>query len=300
MKDDTLLARWLSGEMDAQELETFRNSPDYASYERIRQQFSRLEPPQFDSNAMLHEVLRHEKSAPKPIALYRRSWFAAAAILIIMLGIGYALLMPTTETAQFGKTYAFHLPDDSEVILNAGSQAHYNSWNWGKNRMVTLDGEAYFKVAKGKKFSVVTPLGKVTVLGTQFDVRARGNRFEVICYEGKVWVQYQNKQAILTPQQHIVFTGASTSGILEIPAKEPGWMHGELFFSNESLLNVLAEIERQYNVKIATTAQSVQLFSGAIPGNDLDATLKVLTATYHLKIEKTANGFLLTPDNEKP
>jgi ferric-dicitrate binding protein FerR (iron transport regulator) len=108
------------------------------------------------------------------------------------------------HAAANGEMYAFSLPDQSQVLLNAGSQASFKSWDWSSNRAVSLQGEAYFKVAKGQKFTVETNLGSVTVLGTQFNVKARDNRFEVTCYEGKVQRSLSNEEQIILPGQRIV------------------------------------------------------------------------------------------------
>ena len=60
-----------------------------------------------------------------------------------------------TEIAE--KTQIF-LPDQSEVQLNANSYLSYNAEDWKDARSLRLDGEAYFKVAKGSAFVVETDL----------------------------------------------------------------------------------------------------------------------------------------------
>ena len=64
----------------------------------------------------------------------------------------------------------------------------YASNKWDKKRRVRLEGEAFFKVAKGSTFTVDTKTGSVKVLGTQFNVKNRIGFFEVVCYEGLVGV----------------------------------------------------------------------------------------------------------------
>ncbi len=94
---------------------------------------------------------------------------------------------------------AVELPDLSQVKLNAQSRLTFNKKSWNKKREVVLDGEAYFKVAKGSKFSVITKDGTVTVLGTQFNVKHRDNYFEVVCFEGSVGVEYKESSVTLKP-----------------------------------------------------------------------------------------------------
>jgi ferric-dicitrate binding protein FerR (iron transport regulator) len=241
---------------------------------------------------MLQNVLRRQKSPTKVIPLYRRKWMQIAAAIIVLLGVAIAYLLPSTQTAGYGQTLAFALPDQSQVILNSGSSATYSKWNWDSERGIILTGEAYFKVAKGKKFTVLTDVGVVTVLGTQFNVRARGNRIDVVCYEGRVLVVSENKEIILTPGQHVTFHGKVMENS-QIRVTEPEWLHNEIVFSHENLPAVISEIERQYDVKIDTDVESEQLFSGSLPGDNLDAALNVLCTTFHLKKSKPADTIIL-------
>src|SRR5690606_22489623 len=127
--------------------------------------------------------------------------------------------------AAAGEKTEFLLPDNSKVVLNSDSEAEYKSWNWNKKRSVELKGEAFFKVAKGKTFDVNTSLGKVTVVGTQFNVKARDNRFDVTCFEGKVKVTYKNEEVFLTPGESVTFEEGEEIEIPETKAVLPGWIN---------------------------------------------------------------------------
>lgn len=294
-QDDTLLARWLAGELTPEELQQLENSPEYPTLLRMKHNFSRLQSPRTDDTRILQHVLLQEKATPKQtIPLYRKAWFAAAAMVVVLLGLAFYFTSPDRYAAANGETIAFSLPDQSEVILNAGSDASFSSWNWDSNREIALNGEAYFKVAKGEKFTVKTGLGKVTVLGTQFNIRARGSRFDVVCYEGKVRVSSDAGQAVLLPGQKITVNG-TTAGIKTIKAAQPEWTQHELLFDNENLTDVLSELERNYNITIESNIKSAQLFSGAVPGKNLDAALNIIGTTYHLDAAKSGNIVVLTP-----
>lgn len=298
MKDDTQLARWLAGELEGEELDALKKSDRYPSLVRIKENFEKLKAPQFDADGMLHTIVAAEKAKiAKVVPLYRKAWFAAAAAVVVLLGAWFLFKMPEQFSSANGQTMAFVLPDESEVILNDGSIAKFSKRNWDSNREVALEGEAYFKVAKGKTFTVNTPQGTVTVLGTQFNVKAREGRFEVVCYEGKVSVVHQKREFILTPQQGITFTDNTDTGVKEVNMAEPKWLNGEIAFTEESLPGILSELERQYDVKIETGLQSKQLFTGTLPANDLDLALKVIGKTFHLEIEKNNGNIILKPVN---
>lgn len=294
-KDDTLLARWLAGELTPDELQHLENSPEYPTLLRMKNNFSYLQPPRTDDGRILKHVLEQEKIAPKKtVPLYRKVWFAAAAMVVLLLGLAFYFMIPQQHAAANGQTLAFALPDRSEVLLNAGSDASFSSWNWNSNREVTLNGEAYFKVAKGQKFTVKTNLGSVTVMGTQFNVKARGNRFDVVCYEGKVHVVSDAGQSVLTPGHKITINQDATTGIETVKATQPEWTHNELLFDNENFTGVLSELERHYNVTIRSDLKSGQLFSGSVPGDDLDAALHIIGITYHLNVTKSGRDIILT------
>ena len=296
MKDDTLLARWLEGSLTEEELRELENSPEYPTLLRMKQNFELLQSPRTDEQRILRHVLSQQKSKPvKTIPLYRKMWFSAAAAILVLVGLSVYFTLPKQFSTSNGQTYTFVLPDASQVKLNAGSQASYSDWNWDNNRQIDLNGEAYFKVAKGKKFTVQTDLGNVTVLGTQFNVKSRGNRFDVVCYEGKVLVQNANHKIVLTPGQKITFNNGNTPAIQPNKSNSPEWLQHELSFDNETLAAVLLEMERRYDVTIETRIQSQQLFSGSVPGNDLDAALKIIGSTYHLTIERSEKTIVLKP-----
>lgn len=293
--DDTFLARWLDGSLNATELQQLESSPEYPTLLRMKRNFSQLQSPRTDDERILAHIISHEKIAPaKVIPFYRKTWIAAAAMVVVLLGLGFYLMQPTAHSAPNGKTHAFSLPDQSQVLLNAGSEAHFKSWNWSNNRAVSLQGEAYFKVAKGQKFTVETDLGSVTVLGTQFNVKARDNRFEVTCYEGKVRVASAGTEQIIVPGQRIIFNGAAKA-VAATTAVVPEWTRHELLFENAAFTAILAELERQYDVTIGSELQTQQLFSGSVPGNDLDAALKIIAVTYHLDLKKSGNTITLNP-----
>ena len=69
------------------------------------------------------------------------------------------------------------LSDGTKVILNAATTFKYPTSFGEKNRMVYLEGEAYFEVAKDEEKPFVVKLNKqdITVLGTTFNVQAYEN-----------------------------------------------------------------------------------------------------------------------------
>jgi len=290
MEENHILSKWLNNDLTEAELVAFKADPDYEKYEKIKKYTAHLEVPDFNDTKILEHVISHKKTTPKVIVLYKRWLSTVAAILVIGLGITFIMQNFATQTqyAANGKKTTFSLPDNSEVVLNAGSEIEYKKRNWDNNRNLELHGEAYFRVAKGKKFEVTTDLGKVAVLGTQFNVKARKNRFDVTCFEGRVKVNYKNKEVILTHGQSAIFeNGKQINAIVNSP--KPEWLENQIAFNTENLRNILDEIQRQYNVSIEVkTKDSDKLFTGKIPTDNLDVALQIIATTYQLEPNKIA------------
>ena len=265
MEENYKLAKWLNDDMTEMELKEFQSEHDFSLFEKIKKYSSELKTSSFDNDRILSKVLSSKKEKSKVISLNKNWLLKIAAVLFIGFGLffSYNNFSSTNEIAQNGKKTTFILPDNSEVVLNSGSEIDYKKSNWNENRNLNLSGEAYFKVAKGKKFQVSTSLGKVSVLGTQFNVKARKNRFDVTCFEGRVKVNYKNQEVVLTPGKTISFENNIKIIEQNVTDLQPLWTNNEMSFEKEKLNNVIDEIQRQYNVSIdISNVNSNQLFTG--------------------------------------
>lgn len=288
------LAKWLEGGMTRQELAAFEQSADFKSYEKIIAYTNTLKVPAFDTELMWAEI-----TAPrtKTIRLQHNWLLRIAAVLVIGIGLFFASvpMQTTSEITENKMQKTFVLPDESEVTLNSASQIEYKKWNWADHRELQLEGEAFFKVTKGQTFDVITRLGKVTVVGTQFNVKARGDRFEVICFEGKVRVATQGQTLLLTPGMSAYFESGKALQPTAPTAEKPSWMNHLISFCNDDLDTVIAEMERQYDVKISKQkVDSNQRFTGNVPADDLEMALYIISKTYNLNYSKAENNITLT------
>ena len=290
MEDNYKLTKWLNDELSEAELTEFQSGADYHLYKKIKDYSSDLTTSEFDEQHALTQVLAVEKSSSKTIRFNSNFFMRVAASLIIGLGMYFAAtsLSATALVAEDGSQTAFVLPDRSEVTLNSGSRIFFMKWLWDENRNLRLLGEAYFKVEKGKAFKVKTPLGDVTVLGTQFNVKVRNNRLDVTCYEGRVKVAYQNQQTIVTKGHTVSFEDDEQIINEEISFSKPHWLQHQIAFEKAKLADVFEEIQRVYGVKIQfKNVESEQLFSGILPADKIDVALQVIATTYHLKVIKS-------------
>ena len=289
---ENYLAKWLSDELSEEELQDFQNSEEYASYQKLKEATSSLRAPDFDSEKALQRLKdEHIENAPKVISLNPfKKFLRVAAVIAILLAGSYFYVNTLNEkvTTEFAEYSEVMLPDDSEIFLNADSQISYSKKNWDNKRNVDLDGEAFFKVAKGKKFTVSTDHGTVAVLGTQFNVENRKGFFEVTCYEGLVSVTHNNKESklpagtsFLVINGKIVSTGTPDGSL-------PSWMNNESSFESIPLKYVFAELERQFNVKVSSeNIDTNLLFTGSFNNTDLNMALKSIStpSQTHYKID---------------
>lgn len=293
MEENYLLAKWLNDEITDAELKEFKLNDDYHLYEKIKNYSASLETSSFNENELLSPILSSKKSTTKVIPFYNNWFVKIAAILVLAFGLLFTFNTFSKEEfiAKNGEKNNFLLPDNSQVFLNSGSQIEYKNWNWKDNRTLSLTGEAYFKVAKGKKFEVKTSLGKVTVLGTQFNVKARKNRFDISCFEGKVKVNYNNKEIILTKGKTVSFENNNKIIDKNITNTNPFWQNNEMAFQYDKIDTIVEEIQRNYAVTIDfSKIKSDQLFTGKIPMNDINVALKIIASSYHLQFKKVSNS----------
>lgn len=295
MEEQHDLAKWLSGEMTKSELDAFQKSPDFETYNKIKNISSELEVSEFNSQEVYQNIINRKKK--KKVVRLQDLWYMkVAAILVIALGLTLLAkpYISSTEYALAGARKTFLLPDNSEIVLNSGSEIQYKKWNWDKDRSLNLKGEAFFKVAKGEKFTVKTELGTVTVVGTKFNIKSIGENFEVECYEGKVKVAFAEKTLFLTKGENVVVQKNNKIEALPLTNSQPSWMENEIKFNSNSLQEIIDEIEIQYNVNIKNTANSNQSFTGTVPLNDLDAALQIISKTYQLNYKKTYKEIIIS------
>ena len=174
------------------------------------------------------------------------------------------------------------LADGTEVILNSESELTYNRNYNQNNRLVHLVGEAYFRVKKGNiPFNVLTPHGKVSVLGTSFHIRTRNDGFEVGVNDGEVQISNDNSLLNLSKGQFIdVKSEFISSNILQIPTNQyPDWLNRKFYCDETTLESLCLEIERTFDIKINFTNPNLKslTISGLIEASDLDDVLQTVS-----------------------
>tara|TARA_R110002049_G_scaffold33535_9_gene110420 strand:- start:4100 stop:5005 length:906 start_codon:yes stop_codon:yes gene_type:complete len=290
---ENYLAKWLNNELSEEETIQFKKTDAYASYQKIIAASNNLKAPDYNENKALQSInAKRFKVEPKVVKLNPLTKFirVAAAILLIC-GAAYFYTNSLEETihTDYAQSNEVTLPDASEIVLNAESKIAYNKNQWKKNRNISLKGEAFFKVAKGKKFTVSTDQGTVAVLGTQFNVEARNNFFEVTCYEGLVSVTYDGIETKIPAGTSFMVVNGKIAPITHTKTIAPSWTQDESTFKSIPLAFVLNEFQRQFNVTVTTKdIDTQQLFTGSFNNKNLELALQSISIPSQIsyKLEK--------------
>jgi len=290
MEKDYLLKKWLVDKLTDTESKDFEASDDFDLNVKIVEKAKHFDIPHGSSvktYADFKEAVNSKKTRVIKMKTHR-ILYRIAGLFIISLGIYFLFFfnnLTTVKTLATTKS-TFELPDASSVTLNAGSKVTYDKRKWENKRVLSLQGEAFFRVAKGSKFDVLTPKVTVSVLGTQFNVKNRTNYFEVKCFEGHVSVNSNGKSYQLTKGH----TFRILDGIIALDSvayNQPGWIDNISSFKGVPLYEVLNEFERQYGVKVVIQNVNTQrLFTGSFVNNNLEQALKSITVPFNLTYKK--------------
>jgi len=283
-----LIIRQLLGEADAKETELLEkwlgrstaNQKMFDDLARIWRNAPGSEPrelPDIDEEwRNLSETLAFDQAAPARVVPLRsavsprtwsrlplnpRIWAVAALALIIITASFIFERLGRSDLVEVAAGVAAqeiaHLPDGSTVRLNSVSKLTYLPALAGNERVVSLSGEAFFEIAKdGRPFIVKTTNARVRVLGTVFNVWNRGEETRVIVEEGRVALQPEGQSQpgtlqLTADQMGVCVSDSVAAQPIAVDAKQRlGWLQGKIVFSKTPLVEVAAELERRYDVRI--------------------------------------------------
>jgi ferric-dicitrate binding protein FerR (iron transport regulator) len=247
--------------------------------------------------------LQNVKHAQQVLSEYIKKQCGTCDFFVLIAIVKYFLLFKESgavlvATAS-GEKEIIELPDGSTVKLNAGSEITYLADGWDDERTLQLKGEAFFQVKKGSDFQVVTPTGTVTVLGTSFNVRARGEATEVICYTGKVRVQLDTVLATLTPGNAIRVSNEAAPVRWDIDGEtEAKWISGVVDLYNVTLTDALHELEITYGIKAdySNVSDDTSRYMIPFPMDNLEVATQMVLTPFGLEGTFDANKKTLTVD----
>lgn len=288
----------------------------------LEKHMARLEQAEFTAEAAEIRVRR-----------YIWPYAAIAASVAILIGV-WIIWKPAATPAvkqlaivelqvQKAPRKKIALPDGSAVWLNAGSKLEYPEQFNKKERVVKLEGEAFFDIVKDadRPFMVKTAEFSVRVLGTSFDVRAYPHEDTAVAalIQGAIEVLLKGNedQAIaLRPNEKLTIPVVHTTTtvikekkeeitmpLIKAPlttlrdslVTETAWVQNKLAFKHMPLEQVVRLMEQWYNadIRFKNNSKKSLYFSGVFEKEDLEQALNVLSlTTQSFRYSKDARGII--------
>lgn len=307
---EELFEKLINDKLTPQELQTLRQKVNAMSDEELLKMLPEPGTPGVEAEDVPQSILDNCRSMieyrlDSDRKSVRRRWLARVArvaavviplVVVACVGI-YMFTRPetpaqmcTVSTAK-NETSSLSLPDGSKVEINGRSILTFPSSFGKKQRMVSLEGEAYFDVAKNPKapFIICTPAMEVTVTGTSFNLLARkGSTYsELALDEGNVSLKLAKHDSPLNLKagQKIILdneTGEFTIKRISTANTTSSWTTKEMVFENASPEYVISRLRQNYDTIISAdiTRNINENFTGTLPADDLDAALKILRRLY--------------------
>lgn len=259
--DDDIMSRWLADSKNAaffSELQIL--------WEQIRQESASYNP---DASFYWSELSRRMEMGEKrraQILRMRTLWkrCAVAACISVLLALSFFAGMnmvnrdvqcPLAYTNVRGKSKAV-LPDLSVVWLHSATELSCDITTASNERVVRMEGEAYFDVKADRKrpFIVETGEMKIVVYGTKFNVEAfpESENVYVSLVEGSVELEISGGSRMLKPGEMATFN-KQTSTLTIAPgdvAFASSWTRDEIAFSQQTLREICRFLSKWYGVKI--------------------------------------------------
>tara|TARA_B100000795_G_scaffold71256_1_gene50121 strand:- start:12396 stop:13313 length:918 start_codon:yes stop_codon:yes gene_type:complete len=295
MNTQESLEKWLNNQASPADMDVLNAWPDFKIYKKIDLHTKAIAVPVHDIPFAIQELKQRRsfaknkaKKNSKIITMSHVLKIAAAFILLAVSSV-YIASIPTKIEASMAQIERVDLPDTSKITLQKNARVGYKKYGWLFNREVTLEGEAFFEVAKGKTFTVITPHGVVQVLGTSFNVSTTNEILVVSCYEGLVSVSANGLNTFVSPGDSFTFGDQTVNN--KVYTTKPNWIFNESSFVDVPLDIVLAEIENQYRVTITTKNIDVTLrYTGSFTHANVLEALRTVTLPLNLSFSKDAQN----------
>ena len=263
------------------------------------------------------ELLKKHIEHQKPIrSIQLKQILQIAAILLVAFGLGWSSqfisFRPNNQIAEItmqeifvpkGQVNQIFLADGTRIWINSETRLTLPSVFAPNERVVKLNGEAFFEVAKDKNrpFKVEVKGQQIKVFGTSFNVRAydNSNKIETTLETGSIQLKVGNQTAMLKPGDQSLFNKTEKQLVIsKVEASTfSSWKDGRFEFQNEELVEVFKVVQRWYDVDITydeTTFRGMH-FSGVIKRNkDVRYFLEILSLSIPIRYKINSDKIIIT------
>lgn len=234
----------------------------------------------------------------------RWSLAAAAAVVAVALGIRTGAPDGTLEpmatyVAQAGAARLVNLDDGSFVRLAAGSSLQV--WEDESQRSVTLDGRAFFAVARDETLPFVVRAGasEIRVLGTRFEVSDQGSDVRTVVVDGRVAVSNEHGAVEVTGGSvaRAAVEGPPTVDVPDDIYALLDWPGGILLFQGTPMAQVAEEVGRYFDRTVEVRGDRLPSLriSGSFEGAGFEEVVLALCDAAGARCSFTDSGALIQP-----
>lgn len=282
MENKEIILNWLEGNLTDAEVEREIGSEEFQLYKKIIDTSDKWESPSRKSTHkanFLSKMQSIQKRKTNTSILFK---YAA----VLMIGISSVLVFFANKNidTSIGSTKIVSLFDGSTIKLAPNSSLSYNSVLYFFNRKVNLEGNALFNVIPGNSFTVNSPNGEVSVLGTSFNIIDREDYFNVVCFTGKVAVKANKQEVILKPLEGFENLSNKKSKFNDVSKDSSN--NSYLYLNQVPLHIVLIELSNLYNVAFNTDAISLEgSYNGLFINDNIELALKNVLYPFNFDFE---------------
>lgn len=211
-----------------------------------------------------------------------------------------------TINVPYGKKFELSLADGTRVKINAGTSIKFpTSFTNSKNRVVYLQGEAFFEVAKDRKhpFIVKTEKIDVEVLGTEFNVSAytEDTQTEVFLVEGSVELSKENsiKKPVKLVPGELGSLDRHNNQLISVEQASSNtytsWINGKLILRNVKFEYLLKKLERKFNVSIQNENKELanKIFNANFGDQSIEMVFKYLKEIHNIDYKINKNIIII-------
>lgn len=233
---------------------------------------------------------------------------AAAILLISLISLHLYEIFSTPRmeyiATAYGESKDINLPDGTTITLNSLSSISYPRDLKGDIRLIKLEGEAYFDVAKNplKPFVVIVNNIEVKVLGTKFNVEAYENEENITTslFEGSVSINvYNGVSKKLLPGDKAVYNKSSgevnASHTVDIN-NQIYWMKRILYFDNEPLSSIFKTLAREKDIHFQIqnpTIGKLRITASFDKKESMDEILNILSQSGDFSYIRQGNNYYI-------
>lgn len=232
--------------------------------------------------------------------------YRMAAMIALVAGLGFLVLKYQNSSHELvaitgdNEVKKIELADGTVVWLNEHSKFTYAKVMADDERIVSLDGQAYFDVAKdaARPFKIVGEKTTVEVLGTSFDLISKANYANVNVTSGLVaFALTDNKEikVLLEKGNQATYKSNTITKNENFDVNVSAWMTQDFVFKSSPLSQVVDVLSEHFDVKIKVDdAIRNCLITSSFEDKDLDQILNTLDIIANIKHEKKGKAIRLT------